>query len=49
LRISNTVAILMLFLTGFTFGRHIGRPWQVGLSMVAIGLVLVAIAIALGG
>jgi hypothetical protein len=49
LRISNAVAILMLFLTGFAFGRHIGRPWQVGLSMVAIGLVLVAIAIALGG
>lgn len=49
LRLSNAVAILMLFLTGFAFGRHIGRPWQVGLSMVAIGLVLVAIAIVLGG
>jgi hypothetical protein len=49
LRVSNIVAILMLFLTGFAFGRHIGRSWHVGLSMVAIGLLLVAIAIALGG
>ena len=49
LRISNAVAIVMLFLTGFAFGQHIGRPWRVGFSMVGIGLVLVAVAIALGG
>ncbi len=49
LRVSNTIAVAMLFLTGFTFGRHVGRPWRTGLLMVAIGIVLVAIAMALGG
>ena len=49
LRVSNVVAVVLLFLTGFTFGRDLGRPWRVGFSMVAIGVVLVAIALALGG
>lgn len=49
LRLSNVVAVAMLFLTGFTFGRQAGRPWRTGWLMVAIGLVLVAIAMALGG
>jgi VIT1/CCC1 family predicted Fe2+/Mn2+ transporter len=49
LPLSHAVAITMLFLTGWTLGQHWGRPWRVGLSMVAIGLVLVAVALALGG
>lgn len=50
LRISNAVAIAMLFLCGYAFGRYAGfRPWAMGLSMVAVGAVLVGIAIALGG
>jgi hypothetical protein len=50
LRISNGIAILMLFMVGFSQGRHTGyHPWGVGLAMVAIGLVLVGITIALGG
>lgn len=49
LRVSNAIALTMLFVTGFTFGRHTGRPWSVGFSMVVIGVVLVGIAIALGG
>jgi VIT family len=50
LRVSNAVAIVMLFLCGYLFGRHIGlRPWVTGLSSVAIGSVLVIVAIALGG
>lgn len=50
LRISNAVAIVMLFLCGYTFARCTGlRPWFTGLSMVAIGAVLVGVAIALGG
>jgi len=48
-RISNAVAIALLFLTGFTFGRHLGKPWRVGLVMVAIGVILVAVAIGFGG
>ena len=50
LRISNTIAVVMLFLTGHAFGRCVGyRPWVLGLSMVMLGIVLVGLAIALGG
>ena len=50
LRVSNGIAIAMLFAIGCTFGRYAGRrPWPMGLAMVAIGSVLVAITIALGG
>lgn len=50
LRFSNGIAIIMLFMTGYSLGRHAGySPWGVGLAMVAIGLVLVGITIALGG
>ena len=50
LRVSNAIAIVMLFLTGYAFGRMTGRhPWLIGISMVALGLVLVGMTIALGG
>jgi VIT1/CCC1 family predicted Fe2+/Mn2+ transporter len=49
LLVSNTIAVAMLFLTGFALGRHYGRPWHVGLGMVAIGVALLAVAVALGG
>jgi VIT1/CCC1 family predicted Fe2+/Mn2+ transporter len=49
LRISNLVAITVLFLTVYTFGKHSGRPWRVGLLMVAIGLSLMSVALVLGG
>jgi VIT1/CCC1 family predicted Fe2+/Mn2+ transporter len=49
LRVSNVVAIAMLFLTGYTFGRWVGRPWRTGFLMVATGIVLVVVAMALGG
>lgn len=50
LRVSNGIALVMLFASGYTlgrFGRH--RPIRTGLLMTAIGVVLVAITIALGG
>jgi VIT family len=50
LRLSDAVAIAMLFLCGYAFARCAGfRPWLMGLSMVALGGVLVGVAIALGG
>lgn len=50
LRASNAVAIIMLFLCGYAFGRHAGiRPWAAGVVMVAVGIILVAITISLGG
>ena len=49
-RLSNAIAIGMLFLTGYAFGRCTGyHPRVMGLAMVALGGVLVGLAIALGG
>ncbi len=50
LRISNAVAIALLFYGGYEHAKYAGyRPWRTGLIMVAIGVVLVALTIALGG
>ena len=50
LRLSNGVAILMMFLTGYAFGKCVERqPWLMGISMVVLGSVLVGLTIALGG
>jgi len=50
LRISNAVALAMLFAVGCAFGRAAGiRAWAAGLAMIVLGGVLVAITIALGG
>ena len=50
MRTSNAVAIVLLYLLGHAYGRSAGLgPVRTGLSMVAIGLVLVAITIAMGG
>ena len=50
LRVSNGIAIAMLFLCGFIFARVAGfRPFAMGLSMVVLGSALVGVAIALGG
>jgi VIT1/CCC1 family predicted Fe2+/Mn2+ transporter len=50
LRASNAIAIAMLFVTGFGYGRYAGgRPWVFGISMVIVGLLLVALTVALGG
>lgn len=50
MRVSNAVAVALLFLVGACYGRVIGRsPWIVGLIMVGFGSALVAMTIALGG
>ncbi len=50
MRVSNAIAVVLLFLTGYTFGRIAGyRPWLTGLAMVGLGSVLVYLTIALGG
>jgi VIT1/CCC1 family predicted Fe2+/Mn2+ transporter len=50
MRLSNGIAILLLFLTGYAFGRVTEyRPWLTGLGMVVLGSVLVAVTMALGG
>jgi len=50
LRISNSIAVILLFLAGYALGRYASEhPWRVGLVMVLLGAALVGVAIALGG
>ena len=50
LRVSNVVAIVMLFLMGYALGRMTGRHrWLVGIAMVILGSILVGMTITLGG
>ena len=50
MRVSNAIAIVLLFVAGWAFGRvaeH--RPWLTGIVMVGLGVALVALTMALGG
>jgi hypothetical protein len=50
LRISNAIAIVLLFLTGYVYGHRTGhRPLASGLFMIVIGVAMVGMTIALGG
>jgi hypothetical protein len=50
MRASNVVAVAMLFLAGFAYGRVIHRsPVAIGVVAVFIGVVIVTFTIALGG
>lgn len=50
MRVSNAVAVLLLFAGGFVLGRHAAhRPWLMGLTLAFVGSVLVVVTIALGG
>jgi VIT family len=50
IRLSNLIAIVLLFVAGYLLARHGGyHPWRTGFSMVVLGVGLVVIAIALGG
>jgi VIT1/CCC1 family predicted Fe2+/Mn2+ transporter len=50
LRLSNGIALAMLFLAGYAYGNCIDRsPWLTGLAMVALGTALVGLTMALGG
>ena len=50
LRVSNGIAVVMLFVAGVAYGRAVGGPpWKFGAGMVGLGGALVALTIALGG
>ena len=50
LRVSNAIAVVLLFAAGYAFGRLTGRrPVWVGTAMVVLGSILVGMTIALGG
>jgi hypothetical protein len=50
MRASNLVAVVLLLITGWAFGRVSGRPpLRVALAMVVLGVSLVGMTMALGG
>ncbi|HYS61188.1 MAG TPA: VIT1/CCC1 transporter family protein [Gemmatimonadales bacterium] len=50
MRVSNVIAVGLLVITGYAFGRITNyHPWLTGLAMVILGGALVAATIALGG
>ena len=50
MRVSNGIAVVLLFVTGWAFGRLVEyRPWLTGIAMVVLGGALVALTMALGG
>ena len=50
MRVSNGIAVALLFVTGCAFGRLVEyRPWLTGIAMVVLGGALVALTMALGG
>jgi hypothetical protein len=50
MRVSAAIAIVMLFLCGYGWGRYGGlSPWRAGAVMVVLGVVVEGIVVALGG
>jgi hypothetical protein len=50
LRVSNLLLVILLFWVGHQWGKSAhASPWKAGFVFLAIGIALVAIAIALGG
>jgi VIT1/CCC1 family predicted Fe2+/Mn2+ transporter len=50
LRISNGIAVALLFVSGYVVGRLTRyHPWATGLAMVLLGSAVVAMTMALGG
>jgi VIT family len=49
-RVSNLVALALVFLLGCWWGKMVGAtPWKIGFGLTAVGLALVLVTIALGG
>lgn len=50
LRMSQAIALVMLFITGWSLGTHVGRSgWRFGGVMALSGIVLAGLTMALGG
>lgn len=50
IRVSNVVSFIVLFYAGYGWGKHTGsNPWKTGLLLAAVGVIMVAVAIPLGG
>jgi len=50
IRASNYVSFLVLFIVGYRWGKYTGaNPWMTGLLLMTVAVVMVLIAIPLGG
>jgi len=50
LRVSNVILLGLLFFVGWRAARHtLAKPWLAGLGFLLVGVLLVALAIPLGG
>lgn len=50
LRISNLIAITMMFLCGWSVAKYVGyNKWKMSIAITLIGIILVLITICLGG
>lgn len=50
MRLSNLIALILLFLSGYSLAKYSGlRPWLTAFAYVAIGVFLVVLTIFLGG
>ena len=50
LRVSNLVAVIIMFLCGWSVAKYVGfSKWKMSISMTIIGVLLVLITIVLGG
>jgi hypothetical protein len=50
LRVSNLILIGLLFFVGWRAARHtLAKPWLAGVTFMLVGVLLVAVAIPLGG
>jgi VIT1/CCC1 family predicted Fe2+/Mn2+ transporter len=50
LRTSNVILVSLLFLVGYRWGGHVGAPpWLAGILIMSLGIVMVLVAIPLGG
>jgi len=50
LRVSNAILLGLLFFVGWRAARHtLARPWIAGIMFLLVGVLLVAVAIPLGG
>jgi VIT1/CCC1 family predicted Fe2+/Mn2+ transporter len=50
LRVSNSILLGLLFFVGWRAARHtLAKPWIAGIAFLLVGVLLVAVAIPLGG
>jgi VIT1/CCC1 family predicted Fe2+/Mn2+ transporter len=50
IRLSNVISFVMLFVAGYRWGKYTGgSPWKTGLVLSGVAVLMVAVAIPLGG